>query len=199
MYVHYVAVHIVKHRVVHSVVDRFMFRIPGLGSLLRAFKCTPGSVESCAAEIDDGNLVGLAPGGVYEAQFGDSDYEILWRERLGFARIALSARDPPKIVPMFTQNVRESFRSVSWLRFIFRRLYEVTRLPLVPLWGGFPVKLRTVIGEPIEYDPTKTTPEELRDACKVAMQKLIDDNQKKPGSIFRALSQRCGFNRGPVL
>lgn len=149
-------------------------------------------MDSCAAELDAGHLLGVSPGGVYEAQFGDSNYELLWRERAGFARIALKARNPPPIVPMFTVNVRESFRTVGFLRPLFRWLYEKTRLPLVPLWGGFPVKLKTIVGEPIEYNPEEiTTVEELRDLCKAAMQKLIDDNQKKPGSILRALGQRC--------
>jgi len=31
-------------------------------------------------------------GGVYEAQFGDSNYQLLWKNRLGFAKIALEAQ-----------------------------------------------------------------------------------------------------------
>ena len=31
----------------------------------------------------------------------------------------------------------------------FRRLYEYTRLPLLPMYGGFPVKMITHIGKPI--------------------------------------------------
>ena len=33
------------------------------------------------------------------------------------------------------------------------RIYLWTRLPIVPIYGGFPVKLRTHIGKPIPYDP----------------------------------------------
>lgn len=40
-----------------------------------------------------------------------------------------------------------------------RCLYERTRLPLVPVYGFFPVKLRTYIGEPIPYDPNITSDE----------------------------------------
>lgn len=43
---------------------------------------------------------------------------------------------------------------------ILRSLYERIRLPVVPLYGGFPVKLRTFVGEPIPYNPN-TTAEEL--------------------------------------
>lgn len=51
---------------------------------------------------------------MYEAQFGDEKYEILWKERVGFAKIALRTRCP--IVPMFTVNIREAFRSVGLFR-----------------------------------------------------------------------------------
>ena len=60
----------------------------------------------------------------------------------------------------------------------------------MPIYGGFPVKLKTIIGKPIEYDPENCNAEELRDICKLALQKMIDDNQKKPGSILRGLWQR---------
>ena len=61
---------------------------------------------------------GLSPGGVYEAQFGDHNYQVLWKvlsapitsiklwlqERLGFARAALQADVP--VLPVFTENIR---------------------------------------------------------------------------------------------
>ena len=65
-----------KQRVVHSVVDHFLFQVPGLRNLLSAFHCTPGSVDGCVDELGKGHLLGLSPGGVYEAQFGDSNYEV---------------------------------------------------------------------------------------------------------------------------
>ena len=107
---------------------------------------------------------GLAPGGVYEAQFGDHDYNILWRERLGFARAALKANVP--VLPVFTENIRESFRVLPCGGNFFYWLFMKTRLPLRPVFGGFPVKLRTHIGEPI-YPEEDMTPEMLRDKCKV--------------------------------
>uniref|UniRef100_A0A8D0GPR7 Transmembrane protein 68 n=1 Tax=Sphenodon punctatus TaxID=8508 RepID=A0A8D0GPR7_SPHPU len=71
----------------------------------------------------------------------------------------------------------------------FKWLYERTRLPIVPVYGGFPVKLRTYIGEPIPYDPTITA-EELVEKTQMAIQTLIDRHQKPPGSILRALLER---------
>lgn len=36
---------------------------------------------------------------------------------------------------------------------LFRWLYERFRLPAAPVYGGFPVKFRTFLGDPIPYDP----------------------------------------------
>ena len=91
-----------KGRVIHSVVDSFLFKLPGFGSLLTAFSCTPGTVASCAEGLrDGGHLLGLSPGGVYEAQFSNHYYKIMWKNRLGFAKIAIEAQVP--IIPVFTQ------------------------------------------------------------------------------------------------
>jgi hypothetical protein len=57
---------------------------------------------------------------------------------------------------MFTQNSREAIRTLPFFRGFFRWVYEKTRLPLVPIYGLFPVKLRTYIGRPIEYDSRLT-------------------------------------------
>lgn len=159
-----------------------------MSTFLKAFHCTPGSQESLTEELKNGHIIGLSPGGVFEAQFGDSNYEIMWRKRVGFAKVALRTKCP--VIPIFTTNIRETFRTPGIFRKLLRPIYNWTRLPVVPIYGGFPVKLKTVIGPPVEYDPETCSAEELRDRCKQAMQKLIDDNQKKPGSIPRAIYQR---------
>lgn len=35
----------------------------------------------------------------------------------------------------------------------YRWVYERFRLPIAPIYGGFPVKFRTYLGDPIPYDP----------------------------------------------
>ena len=79
-------------------------------------------------------------GGVREAQFGDNSYQLIWEKRIGFAKVACNAK--VKIIPVFTVNLREAFRSVSLFKDYFRKFYDRTRLPIVPIYGGFPVKLR---------------------------------------------------------
>ena len=57
----------------------YLFQVPGLGGVLSAFCCTPGTITSCADDLKAGNLLGLAPGGVYEAQFSDNHYKLEWK------------------------------------------------------------------------------------------------------------------------
>ena len=64
----------------------------GWASLLEAYGVIPGTVQSCAAVLKQGDLLAIAPGGVYEAQLGDNRYELLWKQRQGFAKVAIEAR-----------------------------------------------------------------------------------------------------------
>lgn len=65
------------------------------------------------------------------------------------------------VIPIFTENVREAFRTVSFGKRMWLKLYTLTRLPIVPIYGGFPVKLRTHVGKPIPYNDS-LTPEQLQ-------------------------------------
>nr|KAF6426948.1 transmembrane protein 68 [Molossus molossus] len=133
----------------------------------------------------------ISPGGVREALISDETYNIIWGNRKGFAQVAIDAEVP--IIPMFTQNIREGFRSLGGTR-LFRWLYEKFRYPFAPMYGGFPVKLRTYLGDPIPYDP-KITAEELAQKTKDAVQALIDKHQRIPGNIMSALLDRFQKNR----
>jgi len=64
----------------------------GWGLISEAFKVSPGTIQSCSAILKENNLLAISPGGVYEAQFGNSYYELLWRNRVGFAKVAIDAK-----------------------------------------------------------------------------------------------------------
>ncbi|XP_036412045.1 transmembrane protein 68 isoform X2 [Colossoma macropomum] len=158
----------------------------GIKPLLEVFSVIHGPQEECVKALRSGHLLGIAPGGVREALFSDETYPLVWGKRKGFAQVAIDSKVP--IIPMFTQNVREGFRSLGTLRF-FRWVYERFRLPIAPVYGGFPVKFRTYLGDPIPYDP-KLTAAELAEKVQAAVQALIDRHQKIPGNILRALLER---------
>ncbi|XP_064909634.1 DGAT1/2-independent enzyme synthesizing storage lipids isoform X1 [Columba livia] len=198
-----------KNRLCLSVADHFVFRLPGLKLLLEVMRVMPGTREECLIALKNGHLVSISPGGVREALFSDESYQLMWGNRKGFAQIALDAKVP--IIPMYTQNVREGYRTLKERNRAFqtsayfgfsnmlpvgflRQLYENTRLPIFPPYGGLPVKFRTYVGEPIPYDPNITT-EELAEKTKTAIQTLISKHQTIPGSIWKALLQRFDKHR----
>lgn len=37
-------------------------------------------------------MLAISPGGVYEAQFGDHNYKLMWKGRTGFAKVALNSQ-----------------------------------------------------------------------------------------------------------
>ncbi|XP_039382321.1 transmembrane protein 68-like isoform X2 [Mauremys reevesii] len=158
----------------------------GFKLLLDVFGVMHGPKEECVKALKNGHLVAISPGGVREALFSDETYVLVWGNRTGFAQVAIDAKVP--IIPMFTQNVREGIRTLGGIR-LFRLIYERLRLPLVPIYGEFPVKFRTYIGDPIPYDPNINAAE-LSGKAKAAIQSLIDRHQKIPGNVFRALMER---------
>jgi len=178
---------LLKETMINSVVDKFLFKVPGMKVILDAFCCTPGTVDSCAEKLLEGKILGLAPGGVYEAQFGDSQYKILWRDRLGFAKAAIKANVP--ILPVFTENIREAFRVLPFWSKLFYWIFLKTRLPLRPVFGGFPVKLITHIGTPIYPEPD-ITPQIMKDRCKESIEQMIAQHQRIPGSILWGIFDR---------
>lgn len=194
-------------RFARSLVAPFMFQVPGWATLNKALHLIPaGSVDSCTETLKQGHLLAIAPGGIRESVLSDSNYDLVWGKRAGFAKLAIKARCP--IVPIFTRNLREAYRSVplkkSWVRFFYDSLGITLMIP----YGGFPVKLTTYIGEPIHFDPDKVTVEEVvemvsnlsirralytHSICSQTKQKLtelMDQYQPKPGSVLRALSER---------
>lgn len=176
-----------KKRHIRAVGDNFLFHIPGLRRFLEVFRVTPGTLQSCVSVLNDGHLLAIAPGGVREALFGDENYPILWGKRQGFAKAAIQANVP--IIPVFTQNVREAFRTPKVTRACLRRLYEKTRLPLVPIYGFFPVKFKMFIGDPI-YPKKDQTSESLSNEVMNSVGTLIYQHQRLPGNILFALIDR---------
>jgi len=189
-------------RMMCSVVDRSLDKtineILNINELSKYLKMFPGSVDSCADLLQSGELLGIAPGGAYESLFGDYNYPVLWQSRLGFARVALKANKP--IIPVFTENIRESIFSIPGRmeagKKMWEHIYQSTKMPLVPMYGVFPVKLKTHIGSPI-YPKPGMTPEELRKLTVDAMETMISQHQTLPGNLGQALAGRV-FDQGQL-
>ncbi|XP_044862667.1 transmembrane protein 68-like isoform X2 [Mauremys mutica] len=173
-------------RLCYSVVDHAFAKLPGIQLYLNLLPGVHSGRDESVEILKKGNLLSVAPGGAREALFSDENYNLLWGNRKGFAQVAIDAKVP--IIPLFTQNIREGCWTLGKIGF-FRWFYERSRLPLIPVYGGFPVKLCTYVGDPIPYDPNITATE-LVEKTKIAIEKLRDRHQKLPGSILRALLER---------
>lgn len=78
---------------------------------------------------------------------------------------------------MFTENLREGFRSIGIARNLFIKMYNFVRFPVRPIYGGFPVKFRTHLGPPILYEEG-VTPQQLQEKVAAAIEDLIVQNQR---------------------
>jgi len=176
---------------VKSIMDRSLKEnVPYSNFFIEKLGCLCEGREYCVNLLKEGNLVGVSPGGSRECLFGE-DYSVSWGRRVGFAQVAIDAKVP--IIPVFTENIREAYSTMSSMQFVWRYIYEATKSTFFPLWGGYPIKLITHIGSPI-YPAEQDTAELLRDKAKRAIEDLMDEHQKTP-SVTRSLLQRFGNNK----
>jgi 1-acyl-sn-glycerol-3-phosphate acyltransferase len=112
-----------------------------------------------------GELLMVQPGGTREGcRSFRRRYEVDWGERTGYLRLALRHRLP--IVPVAATGVDDAYLGLNDGYVWGKRLHVPLRLPLWlgigptglwPLSPPFPVKITTVIGEPIDVSDTSPT------------------------------------------
>lgn len=172
-------VYLLTGRLPAALVDRWLTKTPGLAWLTKSVGAVSADFEIALKFLKEGNLVGVAPGGVREAISGSANnYKLIWGKRQGFAKLAIEAGVP--IIPGFTQNVEGLYKAPFAGHAFFQNLYEKTRLPLVPIIGigplPFPVKLTTYLGPPVQ--PHKgETPDKLVERTRHSLEALIAEHR----------------------
>jgi 1-acyl-sn-glycerol-3-phosphate acyltransferase len=92
----------------HGLGDHVHFTIPIWRDLLRRFGVVDGSRENCAALMRAGESVLVFPGGGREvAKRKGEKYQLMWKERIGFARLAIQHSYP--IVPFASVGAEEAW------------------------------------------------------------------------------------------
>lgn len=176
-----------KKRKVICLVDRMMFYVPGIKTSLEAIGAIAGTQKICEEMLRKGNLIAIYPGGTRESLFSSSDYNLIWQDRKGFAKLAIQTKAP--IIPMFTKNSRQIHAQVKWGESFLRKIYDRKKIVFFVLYGWFPVKLKTYVADPIKYDKERSV-EELVDMTKKSIENLIDTYQHRPASIWNAVIER---------
>lgn len=176
-----------RKRPIWTVVDKFFEDIPKSKPFLNLFNLIPGNIDVCKKALDKGEALLVVPGGVFEALFSNNHYTVLWQKRTGFAKLIQNKH--VKVVPVFTRNVREAWIVMTLFESFWKKLYNNTRLPLTPVYGGLPVKLTAVIGEPISISDCQTH-EETKQRIQESLECHITRNQRRPGCVWKALLDR---------
>lgn len=77
-------------RPVRGLADRNHFKIPGWGNVLKQMGAVLGDPQICGALMEDGQSILVFPGGAREVvKKRKETYDLVWKERLGFVRLAL--------------------------------------------------------------------------------------------------------------
>ena len=80
-------------RKILAIVDKVVYTLPGYQTFIEALEHESGSIETCVNTLKRGDLLVIYPGGVREAVLSDSsNYQVCWRNRAGFATVALEAK-----------------------------------------------------------------------------------------------------------
>jgi 1-acyl-sn-glycerol-3-phosphate acyltransferase len=143
--------------------DHAHFKVPLWGSFLRRYGAVDGTRENARELLRQGEPVLVLPGGGREvAKRKGERYELIWKERMGFARLAIEAGCP--VVPFGAVGAEETYDIVADadsallapVRAAVERLGGRTEL-LWPLARGFagtplprPERFYFAFGEPIE-------------------------------------------------
>jgi 1-acyl-sn-glycerol-3-phosphate acyltransferase len=148
---------------VRSLGDHAHFRVPAYRNLLMACGMVRGTRANCSELMRRGELVLVFPGGAREVSKRRGEkYQLIWANRLGFARMAIEHAYP--IVPFAAVGAEESLDIVldadsplmAPVRAVTERLFGTEPLPLVRGIGLTPIprpqRLYFWFGEPVSTE-----------------------------------------------
>ena len=184
-----------KNIFVRGLADHFHFATPN-GPILRAMGAVDGTRQNVDALMEAGHDVLVYPGGGHEVLKKSSvpRYELMWKERLGFARCAIKHGYP--IIPCACVGTEDMFTSIgdipcSWL---------VAGM-VIPISVTTPCRIQKVyflFGEPIstkQYNgdfKNDVFAREVRDKTKQAIEAGIRELQEKQrNDADRFLVDQC--------
>jgi 1-acyl-sn-glycerol-3-phosphate acyltransferase len=151
---------------VRGLGEHVLFRMPVSSELLKACGIVPGTRDNMRELMRRGDLILVFPGGAREvAKRKGERYQLIWKNRLGFAKMAIEGRYP--IVPFASLGIEDALDIVldtdnplmAPVRKLFEKVLKVEPLPIVRGIGLTPLprpeRLYFWFGEPIstlEYD-----------------------------------------------
>jgi 1-acyl-sn-glycerol-3-phosphate acyltransferase len=116
--------------------DRNLWRIPGLRELITAIGALPGEPQAAEELLRQGELVIVYPGGVDDSlKLSSQRYQLQWKTRAGFARVAVAAQVP--IIPVVGYGIDDMYTVLAREHLIGRRILGSPRYDLPIGFGAF--------------------------------------------------------------
>ncbi len=167
--------------------DRNLWRLPGFGSFIEAIGAIPGEPSSAERLLRAGELVITYPGGVDDSlKTDDQRYRLQWKDRMGFARLALRAQVP--IIPVVGLGIDEMYSVHRHEHWLGRHVFGSARYDLPVALGAFGTLLprrvpqRYVALPPIPSvgDPARASDvEQLRDETRSALEGWLEQERAR--------------------
>jgi 1-acyl-sn-glycerol-3-phosphate acyltransferase len=196
---------------VRGLGEHVLFKVPVGRELLKACGIVPGTRANMRELMRRGDVILVFPGGAREvAKRKGERYQLIWKNRLGFAVMAIEGRYP--IVPFASLGIEDALDIVldtdnplmAPARKLFEKLLNVEPLPIVRGIGLTPIprpeRLYFWFGEPIstlEYggvaDEDNARDLRARTAASIegGLDFLFDEREKDPQrSLLKRLSPR---------
>jgi len=163
-----------------GLADHFHFATPN-GPVLRAFGAVDGTRDNVDSLMKAGYDVLVYPGGGHEVLKHSSvpRYELLWKQRVGFARCAIKHGYP--ILPCACVGTEDMFDSVGDIPTGYRgyvipiSITTPCRVQKVYFWFGDPIPTKQYNGDFTNDDFAR----EVRDKTKAAIEAGISELQEK--------------------
>lgn len=166
-----------------ALADHFHFATIN-GPIIRAFGAVDGTKENVDALMEKGESLLVYPGGGHEVLKHSSvpRYELMWKERVGFARCAIKHGYP--ILPCACVGTEDMFDSVCDIPTGYKGMVvpisvtSLTKVQKVYFWFGSPIETKQYKGEYTRDDYAK----EVRDKTKMAIEAGIKELKEKQAS-----------------
>jgi len=140
------------HRALRGMGEHFFFRNNSLSKYFKKLGMVDGTRANCIKLLEEGHSVLCYPAGIKESfSHYSNNYELHWKNRLGYLRCALAAGTP--IIPTASIGADDAYVIYGHEPFLGRKLFGSKKYDL-PLFFGLglwplPVKFRYVFDKPI--------------------------------------------------
>jgi 1-acyl-sn-glycerol-3-phosphate acyltransferase len=212
-------IHEQRGRFPRGMADHAHYAVPLWRGLLTRFGAVRGTRENCAELLEAGEGVLVYPGGGREVmKRKDEAYKLIWKERVGFVRLAIEAGAP--IVPFGAIGVDDAYdihidgdsRLMAPARAIAGRL--TGRPEMVPpiatgigplprperYYFGFGRPIRTTSGDPDDPELLRAIRDRVRNSIYTQIAELkgiraADPDRYPPARVRKALGRQIDAMR----